>query len=77
MADLEDEHDVMEVRLGCPELTGRPLREVELPQGALVVLIRRNGDVIYPRGETVLQIGDKLTLMGPLEGVRELARRCE
>ncbi|HID64890.1 MAG TPA: hypothetical protein EYP49_19400 [Anaerolineae bacterium] len=77
MTDLEDEHDVMEVRLGCPELTGRPLRDLQLPQGVMVVLVRRGGDVIYPRGRTVFQIGDRLTLMGPLEGVRELARRCE
>lgn len=77
IGDLEDEHDVLEVRLGCTELTGKPLREVALPAGAMVVLVRRNGDVIYPRGNTHLQIGDQLTLMGPIEGVRELARACE
>jgi trk system potassium uptake protein TrkA len=76
MADLEDEHDVMEVRLGCPDLTGRPLRNVDLPKGAMVVLVRRGNDVLYPSGDTWLQIGDVLTLMGPLERVRELARRC-
>jgi len=77
IADLEDEHDIAEVRLRCDDLTGRPLRELELPQGTIIVLVRRNGDVLYPRGHTVLEIGDRLTLMGPLEGVRELARRCE
>ena len=77
MADLEDEHDVLEMRLGCPDMTGRPLREVELPEGAMLVLVRRDGEVIYPRGDTRLQIGDVLTLMGPLERVRELARRCK
>jgi Kef-type K+ transport system membrane component KefB/Trk K+ transport system NAD-binding subunit len=77
MTDLEDEHDIAEVRLRCAELTGRPLRELNLPEGAIIVLIRRSGDVIYPRGSTMLQIGDRLTLMGPLEAVRELARRCD
>jgi len=77
MTDLEDEHDVIEVRLGCPELTGRPLRELSLPGGVMVVLLRRNDDVIYPRANTVFEIGDRLTLMGPLEDVRELARLCE
>ena len=43
----------------------------------MVVLVRRDSDVIYPRGDTRLQIGDQLTLMGPLEGVRELAHACE
>lgn len=77
MADLDDEHDVAEVRLGCAEFTGLPLRELQLPEGAMVVLVRRDGDVIYPRGDTRLKIGDRLTLMGPIEGVRELARQCE
>jgi Kef-type K+ transport system membrane component KefB/Trk K+ transport system NAD-binding subunit len=77
IGDLEDEHEVLEVRLGCTDIAGRPLSEVSLPAGAMVVLVRRNGDVIYPRGNTRLQIGDQLTLMGPLDGVRELARACE
>jgi Kef-type K+ transport system membrane component KefB/Trk K+ transport system NAD-binding subunit len=77
ISDLEDEHDITEVRLGCAELTGRPLRDLELPQGAILVLVRREGDVIYPRGDTQLQIGDRLTLMGPLDSVRQLAQRCK
>jgi Kef-type K+ transport system membrane component KefB/Trk K+ transport system NAD-binding subunit len=77
MTDLEDEHDVREVRLGCRELTGRPLGDLQLPEGVMVVLVRRDGDVIYPRSNTVFQLGDQLTLMGPLEGVRELAHQCE
>ncbi|MCP4514154.1 MAG: hypothetical protein GY824_02835 [Delftia sp.] len=76
MADLDDEHDVVEMRLTCPDMTNLPLAGIELPQGAMVVLIRREGDVIYPSGETRLRLGDRLTLMGPLEAVRELARRC-
>jgi Kef-type K+ transport system membrane component KefB/Trk K+ transport system NAD-binding subunit len=76
MTDLEDEHDIAEVRLGCMELTGKPLREVELPEGAMLVLIRRDDDVIYPRGHTVLQLGDRVTIMGSVEAVRELVRLC-
>lgn len=77
IGDLEDEHEVAEVRLGCDEFIDTPLREMALPDGVMVVLVRRNSDVIYPRGDTRLQIGDQLTLMGPLEGVRELAHACE
>jgi trk system potassium uptake protein len=77
ITDLEDEHDLAEVRLGCPEMIGRPIRHLHLPQSTTIVLVRRNSDVIYPRGHTELQFGDVLTLMGPIDGVRELARRCE
>ena len=77
MTDLEGEHDMIEVRLGCPELTGRPLGTLDLPEGVMVVLVRRSQDIIYPRAETIFQLGDRLTLMGALESVRELASRCE
>ncbi|MGD8398591.1 MAG: monovalent cation:proton antiporter family protein [Anaerolineae bacterium] len=77
ITDLEDEHDVAEVYLGCPELTGRPIRDLDLPYGVTIVLIRRNGDILYPRGDTRLEYGDLLTLVGHLAGVRELTRRCE
>lgn len=76
LTDLEDEHDITEVRLASHDLAGRPVQELELPQGVMIVLVRRNGDVIHPHGRTVLQIGDRLTLMGGAEAVRELAQRC-
>jgi Trk K+ transport system NAD-binding subunit len=77
MTDLEDEHDLAEVRMGCPDLAGRPLRDLALPAGAMIILVRRNGEVIYPRGHTRLQIGDRLTLMGSVEGVRRLVQHCQ
>ena len=77
MADLKDEHHIMEVSLECNDLVGQRLREIALPESTMMILIRRNGDVIHPRGETSLYAGDELTLMGPLDGVRELARRCD
>ena len=77
MTDLEDEHDIVELGLSCPELTEQPLRDLNLPDGAMIVLIRRDGDVVYPRGHTRLQMGDRLTIMGPLEAVQDLARRCK
>ena len=77
ITDLEDEHDIAEVRLGCTDMIDRPIRDLQLPQGATIVLVRRDSDVIYPQGNTELQFGDVLTLIGPLDGVRELARRCE
>ena len=77
IADLEDEHEVVEVKLSCDDYADTPLREMSLPDGVMVVLVRRNGDVIYPRGDTRLQIGDQLTLIGSVDGVRDMARACE
>ncbi len=77
LTDLEDEHDVVEVKLNCAELVGRPLRELSLPDNVTIVLIQRNGDIIHPNSETALQVGDRLTVMGSIESVKELSFRCQ
>jgi trk system potassium uptake protein TrkA len=74
ISDMDDEHDVAEVRLRNPALTDRPIHSLELPEGVLIILIRRENQVIYPRGHTRLEIDDRLTLMGPLQSVRQMTR---
>jgi amino acid transporter/mannitol/fructose-specific phosphotransferase system IIA component (Ntr-type) len=59
------------------ELIGKSLRELQLPAGCLIALIRRKGDIIIPRGRTVLNEGDRLTVIGEPEGIRELLQLYE
>ncbi len=56
-------------------LIGKALRELELPPGCLIALIRRYGETIVPRGRTVLREGDRLTVIGEPAGLRQLAQR--
>ncbi len=56
-------------------LVDRALRDADLPAGSLVALIRREGELVVPGGGTVLRAGDRLTVIGNPEGIRELARR--
>jgi NhaP-type Na+/H+ and K+/H+ antiporter len=44
-------------------VAGQPLSAVGLPDGAVVMALRRHGDVLVPRGHTRLQPGDTLTLV--------------
>jgi trk system potassium uptake protein TrkA len=39
-------------------VTGKPLRELEIPDDCNIVTILRKGDAIIPRGDSVLQSGD-------------------
>lgn len=41
---------------------GRALREIDLPRGTLIVLCKREGAVIVPRGDTTLLAGDTVVL---------------
>jgi Trk K+ transport system NAD-binding subunit len=44
-------------------LAGRPLREAKLPPDTLVVSIRREGDLLFPRGRTIILPGDVVTFL--------------
>jgi amino acid transporter/mannitol/fructose-specific phosphotransferase system IIA component (Ntr-type) len=53
-------------------LIGHSLRDIRMPEGCLVALIRRKGETIVPRGLTVLMEGDRLTIIGDAQGIGQL-----
>jgi trk system potassium uptake protein TrkA len=53
---------------------GKSLQELKLPEGFLLATIVRNGEVLVPRGSTVLQAGDQLILIGQVESYRDVLR---
>lgn len=56
-------------------LVGKPLKDVAMPEGTLIALIRRRGQIVVPRGSTVLEDGDRLTIVGGAREIRELTER--
>jgi chloride channel protein, CIC family len=44
-------------------LAGRPLREAKVPQQCLVVSIRRQNEMLFPRGSTIIEPGDAVTFL--------------
>ena len=53
------------------------LKEVKIPEGSLIAIIRREGKTIVPRGSTVLMNGDRLTIIGDREGIQKLRHLYE
>jgi APA family basic amino acid/polyamine antiporter len=51
---------------------GKTLEQLELPAGCLVAIIHRRGEIIIPRGVTVLEEFDSLTIIGYPQGIEEL-----
>ena len=64
LADQEDGVEIREVELNSPRWDGQLLRRVLLPGDALVMGLRRSGEVLVPHGDTRLQQGDLLMLIG-------------
>ena len=62
---------------GAPSgaLIGRALRDILLPEGTLIALVRRGPEVVIPRGATVLERGDRLTIIGEPAGLIALGER--
>lgn len=73
----EDRSMSLWVRSGtsAESLIGQQLREVGLPRGCLVALIRRGDQTIVPQGSTVVHEGDRMTIIGSPEGVQNLRTR--
>ena len=56
-------------------LIGRPLREIDLPKGSLIALIHRGLAILVPQGDTILREGDRLSVVGDPEAIREISAR--
>ncbi len=56
-------------------LIGRALKDILLPEGTLIALVRRGPEVVIPRGATVLERGDRLTIIGEPAGLHALGER--
>ncbi|QSG11149.1 NhaP-type Na+/H+ and K+/H+ antiporter [Halapricum desulfuricans] len=78
MTDLDRVGDVQEVELRNPALCDRPVREVgpELPDTCLIALVCRDGEAVVPTADYTVHEGDRLTLLGRTEAVREGMALC-
>ena len=56
---------------------GKELRELHIPEGSLITSIRRKGKLIIPRGHTVLEENDRLTIIGDMKGIQQLYEQFE
>lgn len=71
LIDKADTMDVVDIPLHNAALAGRSLRQVHLPGDALVIGLRRQGEIVVPHGDTVLQLEDMLMLVGSPKALRE------
>ncbi|MDH3455726.1 MAG: PTS sugar transporter subunit IIA, partial [Gemmatimonadota bacterium] len=65
----------LQVGTATESLIGHPIRDLSLPLGCLIALIRRYGEMIVPQGRTVLREADRLTIIGAPAGLKELEQR--
>ena len=64
------------VAVGSP-LAGRPLVELGLPVGTMIVLVEHDDEFVVPTGSTVLRSGDRILVLGDEDGIRTFRERVD
>lgn len=59
------------------EIVNIAIRELRLPEGALVALVHRGGEDIVPSGRTMLRAGDRLSIIGEEGAITKVRERFE
>ena len=57
------------------EFVNKSLAEMNLPNGVLVMLIRRGGHFILARGNTIIQANDGMLMMGDRPTLAKVAKQ--
>ena len=60
--------------LETSSLVGQPLRDIDLPSGVMIGAIVRRGQVISPRGNTVVEHKDRVVLFATSDAVRKVEK---
>ena len=55
-------------------LIEKRLRDIRMPEDTLIAVINRQGLPIVPSGKKVLKEGDRITVIGEPEGIKEFRR---
>lgn len=58
-------------------MIGQTVRDLNMPQGSLIAIIHRKGELIVPRGHTVLEDGDHLTIIGEPKEIEALNQKYD
>ena len=54
--------------------TGAPIKDLPLPENCVIVAIIRKGEMIVPRGVTIVEVGDEVLAITDIEGAEQLSQ---
>ena len=72
---IKEEAEAMEVRAGEHSLLlHRPLKDIDLPRGVLILCLVRDGKVIIPGGDNVIQPQDRVVLISSNKDISKVEK---
>lgn len=75
--NVEDDHLIREAAVFNPVFNGRHLYSLDLPGDCMLLGLHRNGSLLVPHGDTRLELGDRVVLIGSEQAVQEALLRFE
>ncbi|EMA54975.1 potassium channel family protein [Halococcus thailandensis] len=77
MTELGQSGDIQEFEITAGDVAGRTIANLAtvIPEGCLIALVSRDGENTAPGGDFELQIGDRITLIGRNDAVRDALER--
>ncbi len=60
--------------LDTSSVVGTPLREIKLDKGIIIGAIVRDGEVLVPRGDTVIRVKDRVVLFAASQAVKKVEK---
>lgn len=69
-----DRYISLHIEKGTPqhEFAKKALKDIELPKDVLVAMVQRKNKIFTPRGDTILNENDIITIIGEPKGIKEL-----
>ncbi|NOH11052.1 MAG: hypothetical protein HND51_05335 [Chloroflexi bacterium] len=71
LTSTSDDRDIREVLVRNRALVGKPISELVFPGDSLIMTISRNGQMIIPHGSSRLEHGDRLTVAGTFDALKQ------
>ena len=73
MSEIGRSGDVQEIEVTSQEIVGKTVRDIgpELPDGCLIALVSRDGETAVPSADYTVQHGDRITVIGSHDAVRQ------
>ncbi len=73
MCEVGDEGEILEVRVTNPDIAGKAIKDLSLPENSLLLMIRRGEKSFIANGNLVLEYDDLVTVIGEGDSAREIA----
>lgn len=69
MLGMDENQDMVDIEVCDPLLDGVALRDLRLPDDALILSVQRDGHVLISHGYTRIRLGDYVTAIGPQDSL--------